>query len=106
MPDFTLPHHAPVRKDHRDSKVVLIVKLFVGVDIAKLGIDAERAQRSQGVVTEMTALSRDQHDFHSWRLPEAGYAGRRSVFPASIIGLFSPLARSMSATRDLMSSDG
>ena len=44
------------------------MELCVSVDVAELRLDAERAKGGQGLVTEMTALSRDQHDFH---VPEA-----------------------------------
>jgi hypothetical protein len=44
------------------------MEMGVSVDVAELRLDAEGAKGGQGLVAEMTALSRDQHDFH---VPEA-----------------------------------
>ena len=44
------------------------MEMGIGVDVAELRLDAERAKGGQGQLTEMTALSRHQHDFH---VPEA-----------------------------------
>ena len=61
-------NHTVVDEHNGHAPVVQGMKSVVGIDITQLRLDAKRADGGQSVIAEMTALARDQDDFHAPRL--------------------------------------